>query len=259
MRKLAWLGLLATLAAAQTERKNPFAGDSKAAAEGRIRFRGSCSLCHGIKAEGGRGPDLALGTYTVGESDADLYNVIANGAAGTEMPEFGSRFEPDDIWRLVTYIRSVARRDPPKLTGSRDAGEKLFWGKGNCGQCHQVRGRGGRMGPDLTLAGRLRSLDYLKESVLDPNADLTPGYPTVTIVTREGKTITGAQRGFDNFSAQLMDVSDNYYSFLKSDVTSMKREFRSLMPDYRNSLSETDLNDLLAYLVSLRGPQEVKK
>jgi hypothetical protein len=52
-----------------------------------------------------------------------------------------------------------------------------------------------------------------------------------------------------------MDASENYYSFLKSDVTSINREFRSLMPDYR-SLSGTELSDLLTYLASLRGARE---
>lgn len=255
-----WLALAAVCLADGPVKKNPFAGDAKAVGEGRILFRGSCGTCHGIKAEGGRGPDLTLGTYSVGDADGDLFNVVSNGAAGTEMPEFGSRLEEESIWRLVTYIRSVARHEPPPKLGSVEAGQKLFWEKGQCGQCHRVQGRGGRMGPDLGSVGRQRSLAYLKESLLDPNADLTPGYATVTVVTRDGRNIVGVQRGFDNFSAQLMDVGENIYSFLKSDVTSMKREFRSLMPDnYRRLFSDGEINDLLAYMVSLRGSAEGKR
>ena len=56
--------------------------------EGRVAFRGSCSLCHGIKGEGGRGPDLTIGVYSAGDSDADLYKVISNGVTGTEMPGY---------------------------------------------------------------------------------------------------------------------------------------------------------------------------
>ena len=250
--------LTAGVCLAQTAQKNPFANDSRAAEEGRVAFRGSCGACHGIRAEGGRGPDLTLGTYSVGNSDADLFNVIANGAAGTEMQGFAARYESDDIWRLVSYLRSVAGRGGAAApTGNREKGSDLFWGKGQCGKCHMVEGRGGRMGPELTLAGRQRSMTYLKESILSPNADLTPGYNTVTVVTRNGKKIVGVQRGFDDFSAQLMDAGENYYSFMKSDVSSMTREFRSLMPDnYRNLFSDVELNDLLAYLASLRGARE---
>ena len=97
----------AAMCPAQTALKNPLANDARAAEEGRIAFRGSCSLCHGIKGEGGRGPDLTLGTYSAGETDADLFRVISNGSAGTEMPAFGANFESEDIWRLVTYVRTL--------------------------------------------------------------------------------------------------------------------------------------------------------
>ena len=256
---LFWLAA-AAVCTAQPAQKNPFANDLRAAEEGRIAFRGSCALCHGIHAEGGRGPDLTLGIYSVGDSDADLYRVIATGAAGTEMPAFAPNFESDDLWRLVTYIRSVAGRGRVAVTGDREAGRQLFWEKGQCGKCHMIDGKGGRLGPDLTSVGRKRSLAYLKESVLDPNVDITPGYNTITVVTKDRKTIVGVQRGFDDFSAQLMDSAENFYSFEKSEVASMKREFRSLMPaSYRGFFSEKELSDLLAYLASLRGIREGRK
>lgn len=257
MRKtwIAWLAAAASCLAQQ----NPFTSDAGAAESGRPMFRIFCSPCHGIKAEGGRGPDLTLGTYSVGDRDADLFGVIVNGATGTEMPAYSSRLRDEDVWRIVSYIRSVARRDTAAATGNREAGRALFWGKGQCGQCHLVDGKGGRMGPDLSRMGRQRSLAYLKESIVDPNADLTPGYYTISVVTRDGKKLVGVQRGFDNFSGQFMDVAENFYSFQKSDVKSMKREFRSMMPDYRTTFSPTELNDVVAYLASLRGEVGVKK
>jgi putative heme-binding domain-containing protein len=173
------------------------------------------------------------------------------------MPAFGANFESDDLWRLVTYLRSLAVKGKVAATGNTQAGNDLFWNKGKCGQCHMIAGKGGRLGPDLTSVGRKRSLAYLKESIVDPNADITPGYNTITVVTKDGKTIVGVQRGFDDFSAQLMDPAENFRSFEKSDVTSIKREIRSLMPgSYRNSFNEKELNDLLAYLQSLRGSRE---
>ena len=100
----------------------------------------------------------------------------------------------------------------------------------------------------------MRSLAYLRESVISPNSDLTPGFYTITVITKEGKKIVGVQRGFDNFSVQLMDAAENLHSFLRSDVQSVSREFRSLMPEnYSRVFNETELNDLLKYLASLRG------
>ena len=101
--------------------------------------------------------------------------------------------------------------------------------------------------------GRQRSLKYLSESLTDPNADLTPGFNTITVVTKSGKKIVGVQKNFDTFSAQLIDMSGNYYSFMTSDVASVTREYKSLMPAYKTTFNETQLNDLLAYLSTLRG------
>lgn len=247
------LSLTAAVCAAQTPKQNPLANDPAAAEFGRANFRGSCSLCHGIKGQGGRGPDLTIGNFSVGNTDADLFNIISNGAAGTEMPGFSSSYESDDIWRLVTYLRTISGTGTSRITGNAANGEQLFWNKGQCGQCHMVAGRGKRMGPDLTEVGRLRSAAYLRESVVNPGADLTPGYPMITVVTKDGKKIVGARRGYDDFTVQLMDAGENYYSFQKSQVASVTQEYKSLMPDtYGKLFSESELNDLLAYMASLR-------
>jgi putative heme-binding domain-containing protein len=254
MKTVVLLAILAVGAAAQATRTNPLAGDPRAVEEGRVAFRGSCSLCHGIKGEGGRGPDLTIGAYTGDSADKTLYDIISSGVAGTEMPGFASRFESDDIWRLVTYVRSIASSGSGRTTGNIRNGDQLFWNKGQCGQCHMVDGRGMRMGPDLSAVGRQRSAAYLHESIVSPGADLTPGYTTITVVTKEGRRIVGTRRAYDDFSVQLMDRSEAYYSFQKSDVTSIQQDYTSLMPNtYGRLFNATELADLVAYLTSLRG------
>jgi putative heme-binding domain-containing protein len=254
MKTVVLLAVLAVGGAAQATRSNPLAGDPRAVEEGRVAFRGSCSLCHGIKGEGGRGPDLTIGAYTGGNADTSLYDIISNGVAGTEMAGFASRFESDDIWRLVAYVRSIAGSSSNRTAGNVRNGDQLFWNKGRCGQCHMVDGRGKRMGPELTLVGRQRSAAYLRESVVNPGADLTPGYTTITVVTRDGKKIVGTRRAYDDFSVQLMDLSETYYSFQKNEVASINQDYTSLMPNtYRGLFSATELGDLVAYLTSLRG------
>jgi putative heme-binding domain-containing protein len=240
-----------------TSQKNPFAGDANAVEAGRLLFRMSCAGCHGLHATGGRGgPDLTRGTYSTGDADRDLYAVISNGVPGTEMPSFREPLDDSNIWRLVTYVRSLSHAGAAPIKGDRVAGEKLFWGKGSCGQCHRVGVRGIAIGPDLTRAGKQRSLAYLRESIVSPDADLTPGFATIVVVTRDGTKITGVEKGYDNFSARLIDLSGRYYSFLKDNVTSMGREYRSLMPsNYGRMFNPHELDDLLAYLASLGGEQ----
>jgi cytochrome c oxidase cbb3-type subunit III len=231
--------------------------DPKAVEAGRLQFRMSCAGCHGLRATGGRGgPDLTRGTFSTGDADKDLFSIISKGVPGTEMPSFREALEEPQIGRLVAYVRSLSHAGAVPVNGDRAAGEKLFWGKGSCGQCHRVGMRGTAIGPDLTRAGKQRSLAYLKESVLSPDVDLTPGYATIVVVTRDGKKITGVEKGFDNFSARLIDLSGHYYSFLKENVASMEREYRSVMPsNYGKMFDAQELDNLLAYLASLGDKQ----
>jgi putative heme-binding domain-containing protein len=239
--------------------ENPLHGNKDAIEAGRGMFRIYCSPCHGIGAQGGRGPDLTLGTYSGGNSDASLFKVISEGVQGTEMPAYSERFDVSGIWRLVAYVRSVGGAPTTPLEGDRASGEKLYWGKGGCGACHRIGNRGSRIGPDLTNAGRQRSLAYLRESVVEPNAHLTPGYYTVAVVTRDGQRIQGVQKNYDSFSAQLMDAGEKFHSFWREEVSSMERRFSSLMPsDYGKRFTAEELNDLLAFLAGLRPEREAQ-
>jgi putative heme-binding domain-containing protein len=251
--RLAAILYIAALSPAQDV--NPEAKAAGEAETGRWTFRIFCAPCHGIHADGGRGPNLTLGTYTAGDRDEDLARVISRGVAGTEMAAYAGRVSDEEIRHVVAYIRSVAHNaDKAAIRGDSTNGEIVFWSKGGCGQCHRIGTKGNTIGPDLTRVGRQRSVAYLRASLLTPDADVTSGYATVTVVTRDGKKIVGVERNFDNFSAQFVDLSGKYYSFEREDVISMTREPRSLMPfTYGQLLSETEVNDLLAYLSSLRG------
>jgi len=253
-----WLILAALPAAFAQAPKNPFAQDPNAPENGRTVFRIYCEPCHGIHGQGGRGPDLTRGNYSNGTRDEDLYRIVANGIPGTAMNGFGGELGDDNVWRVVSYLRTIATRNTEPMKGNAAAGEKLFRGKGGCANCHIVNGRGGRLGPELSKIGPQHTVAYLREAILEPNKDISSGYSTVTIVKRDGTKITGIERGLDNFSVQLMDSSDNYYSFLKRDLSSIQEESRSLMPNsYGRLFTPAELDDLLAYLVSL-GARETK-
>jgi cytochrome c oxidase cbb3-type subunit III len=259
--------LLAVMAAGQEKpNANPLAGKSAAIQqEGASLFRANCSPCHGLNARGGtRGPDLSTNRWTHGSSDADIFRTITQGVPGTEMP--GSGFEDSEIWTLVAYLRSLA---PAKvaLSGNRLKGEQIFSGSGGCSQCHMIKGHGGRLGPDLSRIGASRSAAYLVDSIRQPSKDLSDGlldpnnplgfslvYDAVTVVTGNGERITGVAKNEDTFSVQLLDTKQNFHFFLKKDVKQVIHEQKSLMPAYSEPmLSPAALQDLVAYLVSMRG------
>src|SRR5436853_7022379 len=111
---------------------NPFAGSREAIEDGRKIFSTSCATCHGqngegaeAQAEGMRPPDLTQGQFKAGRQDDDLFRVISEGVKGTEMPSFAS-LGPEQIWRLVTFVRSLSRV-APVIEGNPAAGEALFF------------------------------------------------------------------------------------------------------------------------------------
>jgi putative heme-binding domain-containing protein len=171
------------------------------------------------------------------------------------MSGFAPGIPEDDIRRMVAYIRSVNRHDTSPPPGDPGRGEALFWQKGACGGCHRVGARGAQIAPDLTRVGRRRSLAYLRESVVAPSAAIAPGYATIQVNLPDGRTITGVEKGLDNFTVQLMDLEGRFYSFEKSAAVSVKRVPDSLMPSYGGLLSPAELTDLVAYLARLRGEE----
>jgi putative heme-binding domain-containing protein len=261
--------LFAVEVGAGADDKNPFAGDAKVAKLGEYQFRINCAFCHGLNAKGGgRGPDLSRARKKHGSSDADLFRTISQGVPGTAMPAgvnggIGVGMTEEEIWQVITYIRSIEVKAPATPIGNAKHGKELFYGSARCGTCHMVEGKGGRLGPDLTAAGTMRSVESLVDSVRNPSRRLAQGlreaakefpqeYETATVTTAEGKQITGVTLNEDSFSVQIMDADEKIHLFEKDKLKSFEKSRESLMPPYGpKQLSDQDLNDLLAYLLSV--------
>lgn len=248
--------------------RNPFAGSPKAAKAGEYEFRINCALCHGLGARGGgRGPDLTIAKKPHAKTDADMFQTISTGIPGTAMPANGTNGQgvgmtDDEIWEIVTYIRSIEVKAPAKPIGNATHGKELFYGDANCSTCHMVNGQGGRIGPDLSGVGGSRRTDALIESVRKPSAKLAWGlteatkefpqeYETVTVVTDDGQQIKGVTLNEDSFSIQMIDTSEQLHFFDKDKLKSYQTSRKSLMPVYnQDMLSDKDLNDIIAFLQS---------
>jgi len=258
---------VATPAGAPRDR-NPFAGDSRAITAGAVLFRQECVYCHGVGARGGlRAPDLTTGTWNHGGTDADLARTITDGVPGTAMA--ANKLTPDEVWQIVSYVRTL-QQPPAAAAGDAARGETLFFGTGRCASCHIVNGRGGRLGPELSTVGSARSRAYLVESIRQPARQLTENrvfgdsvtlkYDTVTAVTADGRTIVGVPMNEDTFTLQLMDTTERIHSLDKKTLKSLQHEKRSLMPVYDAArLPNGDLDDLVAYLQSLRTTSSARK
>jgi cytochrome c oxidase cbb3-type subunit 3 len=66
--------------------------------------------------------------------------------------------------------------------------------------------------------------------------------------------VRGIRINEDTFTLQLRDADNRLYSFRKQDLKELNRESGgSLMPSYQTVFSPTEIDDLIAYLASLRG------
>ena len=155
--------------------KNPVAAQPEAIAAGRKLFLEGCSGCHGPTAEGGRGPNLAQGDQIRGATNRHLMSVLTEGVKGSDMPPSG--LPVDKNWQVIAYLRNLTAVAFDSMgPGDAKAGEELFYGKAGCSSCHTIRGRGGYPGPDLTNIARVRSFRQLRQSLLDPDAQIADGY-----------------------------------------------------------------------------------
>jgi putative heme-binding domain-containing protein len=216
-------------------------------------FLGQCARCHGPKGEGGLGAILAQPRLRHAPDDESLFRVIRDGIRGTEMPA-GSTLSTREVWQLAAFVRSLGRVPIETVAGNPQRGKEVYQAKGKCSQCHITNGQGISVGPELSDVGARRSATYLRTALVDPGANVPDKFVQLRITTKDGRRITGVRIAEDTFTVQLVDLSGRTYSFFKQELTDIKKDFdKSPMPAYRDVLTASELDDLVAYLVSLRG------
>jgi putative heme-binding domain-containing protein len=221
--------------------------------QGQKLYMGRCAGCHGPDGDGGKGANLAVPELPRASTDPALYRVIRYGISDTEMPQ--SLMAPREVWQVAAYVRSLGavRREP--VSGDAARGAQVVRGRGGCVGCHTIGLEGGRMGPALTDIGTRRSPGHLRNKILDAQSDLPDHFRMVSFATKDGKPVSGVRLNEDTYSIQLRDNAARLQSFWKRDVSNLKVEKKSPMPSYKGKLTDAEVNDAVAYLVTLRGAQ----
>ena len=170
------------------------------------------------------------------------------------MPSF-RLLAPEKVKAIVDYLRVLQGKGtavPLDLPGDKGAGASLFFGKAQCSSCHMVNGKGGFIASDLSLYGSHETADQIRGVITDPKNNLPARSNATTVVTRSGEKVTGVVRSSDNFSIALQTLDGSFQFFQKSDLKRLDLEAHPLMPDnYSSTLSSNELNDLIAYLLSV--------
>jgi putative heme-binding domain-containing protein len=154
---------------------------------------------------------------------------------------------------LMALVMSATQTAPPTVAGDPVAGRALFNGAGGCASCHSLEEPTRSFGSDLSWIGILRTPAALRRSIVDPDDQVFRRYYTVVVETNAGQRFEGLGQTEDDRSIEIRDAGGESRSFRKSDLRSLKREERSLMPSYASKLSAGQIDDLVAYLRTLRA------
>jgi len=144
--------------------------------------------------------------------------------------------------------------------GDAERGKALFLDQQKivCSQCHTVDGKGGKAGPDLFAVGDKFGRDDLIDQVLNPSATIAVGYSTTIVQTKSGETYVGIVKQSNDKSVGLMNADGKLVTIATSDIEKQRTTDVSLMPEgLEASLTQQQFADLIAYLATLRAPQNL--
>jgi putative heme-binding domain-containing protein len=222
--------------------------------DGRRLFLANCAVCHGPDGDSIYGVDLGRGKFKTASSDDDIIRILNVGVPGTSMPAFSKEFSQIEMRAIVAYLGYMKSTSSATFVpGDAIQGRIIFEGKGECLNCHRVRGRGSRLGPNLTEIGSVRRTIELRRSLLDPDAEVLSSSRFIRIVTEDGLTIIGRLLNQDTFTVQVIDSKERLQSLKKANLKAYALIDKSLMPSYRDKLNSQQLTDVVSYLVSLKG------
>jgi cytochrome c oxidase cbb3-type subunit III len=220
-------------------------------AYGATLYGSKCVTCHGPQGDAIGGVNLRSGTFRNAVIDRDLERFIRTGSPAG-MPAFA--LDNAEMAGIIAYLRNMNAFDTAAVkTGDAARGRALFEGKGACTKCHRVGVTGSGSAPDLSDVGAARSAGSLRRSLVDPTSQMMPINRPVRVVTKDGTIISGRRVNEDTYSLQIVDDRERFHSLVKGDLREYTISKTSPMPSYTRTLSDEEMADVLAYLLSLKG------
>ena len=160
---------------------------------------------------------------------------------------------------LFPSPKSLGKEPVPPLAelvtrnGDAGSGEKLFKTTGTCANCHQVRGQGKVVGPDLTEIGSKLTREAMYVSILDPSAGISHNFESYSALLESGQVIVGLMVSQTDDKVTLKDAQGIERVMPKSEIEQLKKQDKSLMPENLiEALSTQDLVEVVEYMLTLK-------
>jgi putative heme-binding domain-containing protein len=205
------------------------------------------------------GAEALLSAVSQGAASARLLQTtgLRNRLQAVKLPDWESRvaaLTQDLAPANEARDRLIAERRAAYLAGAAaakvDEGRRLF--EQHCAPCHQIEGKGGLVGPQLTGVGN-RGAERLCEDILDPNRNVDRAFRQTVITLKDGDVQSGLFRREEGDLLVFADGTGKEFSVRKGSVTERRESDQSLMPDnFGETLPAAPFNHLLAFLLTQR-------
>ncbi|MBL4883117.1 MAG: c-type cytochrome [Planctomycetaceae bacterium] len=145
--------------------------------------------------------------------------------------------------------------------GNPHKGKELFFAeKSKCATCHQINSEGKQVGPNLSNIGANRAPRDLLESIIFPSSTIVRDYESFNVVLTDGRVLTGLIIREDSDNLDLQQQTGKIDRLLKEDIEEVVPNTVSIMPNgLEKTLTEAELADVIAYLMTLKKPQLAQK
>jgi quinoprotein glucose dehydrogenase len=184
-----------------------------------------------------------------GKAPRELHLEILEAASRRQDPLIKSQLErfnqsrPKDS--LPFYSETLAG-------GDADLGRKVFLERADvaCLRCHKLNGIGGEVGPELAGVGTRLKREEILESIVLPNARITPGFENLLIKLKDEKSYTGLLRKEDAENVYIESPEDGLLKIPKAEIEDLDLGLSSMLPDIATMLSKRDLRNLIEFLAA---------
>ena len=195
---------------------------------------------------------MLIGSELSEQEKRDL--LIAMGQLDVRYSELLKRLlDPKAPWTTPETTDQAAWQKVADGKGDPAAGERLFFHPkvANCFKCHEYKGRGGRIGPDLTTVAKSMTRERLLQSIVDPSREIAPQFTPWVIQAADGTVKTGVYVGEEVDGAiRYADTEGKIFKLHPRDIEDKKASEKSIMPEgLAATLTGQELRDLLAFLL----------
>ena len=157
-----------------------------------------------------------------------------------------------DDSELVRAFASLSDTDPAEIRPSQPADIGRFLFHKSCSQCHRALGFGKNGGPDLSHIG-VRGKEHIRQSILDPSAEIAPQYEAWKVSMSDGKEPVGFLLGEKGGNHYYSDASGREFTIDSREMVSREQLPISMMPPGLNlTMSPEDFEHLIDWLTGLK-------